>query len=415
MIMRIFSNEIVFASNNHELSLGETRQNFANHSKLNIQTTFGSAVQADEFVSIVDTSGLTGHGGAHFPVARKLRSAMQSQAGGTVVANAAEGEPGSAKDAALWQFRPHLVIDGMLIAAQLINASRLVVWIHNDERASHRSIVDALKEREAAGLAVQIEILTMPPRYISGENSSVIAGVRGEKIAPRFRLDKARPWGPANPAILSHNSETLARLAMVRKYGVEAAKYHLLTSIGMDRRTVIEASSSDTYAHLLTQIEGNPPTLFGGYGATWMPWDSVKNLQCDPATLRATGLSFGAGIIGVLPQESCPIIETGRVLTWMAGQSARQCGPCFQGLADIAQRWNALSRKSISPDEYHTMQMRIGLIPGRGGCAHPDGTIRLARSALTLFGDEVENHLNGHCSFDHSLDFLPIPAEAFAT
>lgn len=408
--MKIFTQDIVFGATNHELSLGETRVNLMNHAKLNIPTTFESATQAEEFLSVLEVSGLTGHGGAHFPVARKIRSAMQSPAGGTVVANAAEGEPGSAKDAALWQFRPHLLIDGLLIVAQLIQAKRLVIWIHNDERASHRSIIEALKEREASGSSVQIEILTMPARYTSGENSSVIAGVRGQEIAPRYRLDKARPWGLGHPAILSHNSETLARVAMVRRYGVEAARYHLLTAIGMDRRTVIEASSSDTYGQVLTNIEGNPPTLFGGYGATWMPWDSVKHLQCDPATLRATGMSFGAGIIGILPEESCPIVETGRVLTWMAGQSARQCGPCFRGLADVAQRWNDFSKGSISPDEYHTMLMRIGLIPGRGGCAHPDGTIRLARSALTFFADEVENHLEGKCGFEHSHDFLPIPS-----
>ncbi len=409
--MKIFSQDIVFGSANHELSLGETRENFSTHSKLNIVTTFGSNAQAEEFLTLLETSGLTGHGGAHFPVARKIRSAMQSPAGGTVVANAAEGEPGSAKDAALWQFRPHLVIDGLLIVAQLIQAKRLVIWIHNDERASHRSIVEAIKERELAGSPIHVEILTMPPRYISGENSSVIAGVRGEAIAPRYRLDKARPWGLGNPSILSHNSETLARIAMVRKYGVEAARSHLLTLLGLDRRTVTEAASSDTYGQVLSKTSGNPPTLFGGYGATWMPWDSIKNLQCDPATLRATGLSFGAGIIGVLPVGSCPIVETGRVLTWMAGQSARQCGPCFRGLADIAQRWNDFATKAISADDYHTMLIRIGLIPGRGGCAHPDGTIRLARSALTLFSDEVEKHLEGKCEYEHSLDFLPVPLE----
>ncbi len=410
--MKIFSQDIVFGSANHELSLGETRESFSAHTKLNIGTSFGSNAQTEEFLTLLENSGLTGHGGAHFPVARKIRSAMQSPAGGTVVANAAEGEPGSAKDAALWQFRPHLVIDGLLIVAQLIQAKRLVIWIHNDERASHRSIVEALKERELAGAPIHIEILTMPPRYTSGENSSVIAGVRGEAIAPQYRLDKARPWGIGNSAILSHNSETLARIATVKRYGVEAARFHLLTLLGMDRRTVIEASSSDTYGHVLSRTDGNPPTLFGGYGATWMPWDSVKNLQCDPATLKATGLSFGAGIIGVLPAGSCPIVETGRVLTWMAGQSARQCGPCYRGLADIAQRWNDFATKTISSDDYHTMLIRIGLIPGRGGCAHPDGTIRLARSALTLFSDEVEKHLEGKCEYEHSLDFLPVPLEA---
>lgn len=412
--MKIFSHDIIFGSNNHELSLGETREDFLTHTKQDIPTDFGSPAQAEEFLTLLERSELTGHGGAHFPAWKKLRSAMQSPAGGTVVANAAEGEPGSAKDAALWQFRPHIVIDGLIIAARLIAAKRLVIWIHNNEHASHRSIVEAIKERAAAGSPVEIEILTMPPRFTSGENSSVIAGVRGEHIAPKYRLDKARPWGVGNPAVLSHNSETLARLAMIRQYGMEAARYHLITEIGMDRRTVVETSSSQTYSQVFPKVVGNPPTLFGGYGATWLPWDSIKHLQCDPATLRATGLSFGAGIIGMLPESSCPIVETARVLTWMAEQSARQCGPCFLGLADVAQRWNTFASKSISADEYHTMLMRIELIPGRGGCAHPDGTIRLARSAITLFSNEVENHLEGKCGYEHSHDFLPIPSEVNA-
>jgi NADH:ubiquinone oxidoreductase subunit F (NADH-binding) len=330
------------------------------------------------------------------------------------VANAAEGEPGSAKDAALWQYAPHAIIDGMEIVADLIGAKRLVIWLHDDERATERSIAQALNEREDAGKAIKIEVLNMPSRYTSGENSSVISGVNGEKIAPRFGLDKARPWGVGKPAILAHNSETLARIALVRRFGAKAAQQHLLTVIGQDRRSVREVSSTTTYQDAMPEVSGNPPVLFGGYGATWMSWESIKHLHCDPSLLRAAGLSFGAGIIAALPQQTCPIVETGRVLTWMASQSARQCGPCFQGLADVSLRWNLLAGGKMSAEEYEVLLRHIGLIPGRGGCSHPDGVIRFARSAITLFAEEVDGHLRGLCSSKRTVKFLPIPTEKAA-
>jgi NADH:ubiquinone oxidoreductase subunit F (NADH-binding) len=409
--LKIFKSEIVFGFENHELSLGGTRVNFAQHSSAHAPGNELSETDKDNFLELLESSGLTGHGGAHFPVARKLKAAMQSPPGGIVVANAAEGEPGSAKDAALWQYVPHTLIDGMELVAQLISAKRLVIWVHEDERATHRSISDALEERAEAGQAIKIEVLNMPARYTSGENTSVISGVKGNKIAPRFGLDKAQPWGVGQPAILAHNSETLARIAMVKRFGAKAAQQHLLTVVGQDRRSVREVSSSTTYEEAMPEVSGNPAVLFGGYGATWMPWESVKHLHCDPSLLRAAGLSFGAGIIGALPKEACPIVETGRVLTWMAAQSARQCGPCFQGLADVAQRWNSMALGTINQDEYSVLLRHIGLIPGRGGCSHPDGVIRLARSAINLFAQEVDGHLKGLCSSKKAINFLPIPLE----
>lgn len=409
--MKLLDDDIVFTALGHELSLGGSREDYRHH--LARARTMHPLTETDRerLLSDLESSALTGHGGAHFPVIRKLRGAMACPTGGTVVANAAEGEPGSAKDAALWQYRPHMIIDGLLTVRDLIGASRLVVWVHEEEHATQLSLEQALGERAAAGHAVSIDILTMPNRYTSGENSSVIAGVRGERIAPRFRLDKARPWGAGEPAILAHNSETLARIAAVRHHGPDAASHHLLTIVGSGRRTVREVHSRDKYRTALPEVSGNPPVLFGGYGASWLPWDTVQHLTCDPAELRASGLGFGAGIIAALPDDRCPIVETGRVLTWMASQSARQCGPCLHGLHDVAERWQGLARSACSAEEFHVLLSRMDLIPGRGGCAHPDGTIRLARSALTLFAEEVDRHIDGGCSHPDARPFLPIPTE----
>jgi len=104
--MRKFNSEIVYGAENHELSLGGARVTYAEHIKPHSKSFAMSDSNMEKFLILLDESGLTGHGGAHFPVAQKLRAAIQSPPGGTVVAYAAEGEPGSAKDSALWLYVP---------------------------------------------------------------------------------------------------------------------------------------------------------------------------------------------------------------------------------------------------------------------------------------------------------------------
>ena len=83
---------------------------------------------------LLEESGLAGHGGGHFPVARKWRTVLRRGGGGIVVANGAESEPASAKDRALLATVPHLVLDGLACAAEVVGAADAVIWMHDDTR-----------------------------------------------------------------------------------------------------------------------------------------------------------------------------------------------------------------------------------------------------------------------------------------
>ncbi len=101
-------------------------------------------------VAALERSGLTGHGGGHFPVATKWRAALAALApgeSGWVVANCAEGEPASVKDAALLQLRPHLVLDGLALAAETVGTRRAVIWLHEGDHSTEQAVHRAVAER----------------------------------------------------------------------------------------------------------------------------------------------------------------------------------------------------------------------------------------------------------------------------
>jgi NADH-ubiquinone oxidoreductase-F iron-sulfur binding region len=112
------------------------------------------------------------------------------------------------------------------------------------------------------------------------------------------------------------------------------------------------------------------------------------------------------------------------VLRYLAAESAGQCGPCLNGLPRIAAAFSALSRPGAGRRYLVDLERWSGLVAGRGACHHPDGTVRLVRSALAVFSDEIERHLAGRCAAEPpagnlgsagepglaAVPFLPLPA-----
>jgi NADH:ubiquinone oxidoreductase subunit F (NADH-binding) len=111
----------------------------------------------------------------------------------------------------------------------------------------------------------------------------------------------------------------------------------------------------------------------------------------------------------VLPAGACGLRETARVVTYLADESAGQCGPCRFGLGALAKALAALARGRGGPAALRDLEELPAEISGRGACAHPDGAVRLVRSALSVFPDEVERHRAGYCSATDHVPLLPVP------
>jgi NADH:ubiquinone oxidoreductase subunit F (NADH-binding) len=369
--------------------------------------------------ALVDTlteSRLTGHGGGHFPVARKWRTALAAGGGGVVVANCAEGEPASAKDAALLQLRPHLVLDGLALAAEALGTREGVVWLHEGDRVTRTAVVRALEERRLAGdLSLVVRIADAPDHYLSGESSSVVRALSGGPALPYLARQPAAVSGVGGRPTLLHNAETLARVALVARYGGRTqAAGPLVTVVGRSARVVVPTRPDETFAeavHRSGAAAGTPQAvLVGGYGGSWLPWADVAGLAIDGPGLSRWGASTGAGVVAPLESYACGLVETARLLDFLAGSSARQCGPCVFGLPALRDLVQRLASGDGGRRTLKTLERYSGEINGRGACHHPDGAVRLVATALRTFHADVWHHLDhGPCEGSAVPALLPLP------
>jgi len=173
-------------------------------------------------LTMLEESGLSGHGGAYFPVAAKWRAVMGSRQRRTVViANGAESEPASSKDGFLLTRTPHLVLDGLAVAAQTLRATRAIVHV---APASRTVVERAVAERGQMGLdAIGIEVVEAPDRYLAGQESAVVNRLNGHQVPiPSFvGLRSIRERGVDGRPTLVQNAETLAHVALIARFGPE--------------------------------------------------------------------------------------------------------------------------------------------------------------------------------------------------
>lgn len=379
----LLSQPLVYAGKGCAVPLAAGAEDLALHRQLRgVPVLTGPA-----FADALSGSELTGRGGAHVPAAWKLTAAREAGPRGTVVINGAEGELGSAKDQALLQTRPHLVLEGALAVAEAIAAREIVIWVHESADATRARMTDAIRERKAE-LGVHVRMLLAPEGYVGGEASSVISAVRGGPALPQHSRDRARPWGEG-PAVLVHNAETHARLGVLALGGNPVATSLVTVAesvapLDFTRRTVVESGAGMTFEDVLTVAGAPEPQaiLLGGMGGTWVRWSDLADVIVDPWELRAQGLSLGAGILHLLPKDRDGLAESVAILDWLADQSARQCGPCVFGLPALADAVRRTSRGRGGDDAKRISD----LISGRGACRHPDGAVRMAMSAQEVFG-----------------------------
>ena len=375
-----------------------------------------------DMIAIIERSGLRGRGGAGFPTATKLRAVGEAGRRPVVVVNATEGEPASRKDAMLLQIRPHLVLDGAAHAAAAVGASEILVCVDRTNRAGLESIGRALAERAAAEPGgASMTLLAPPPRYVAGEETALVHWLNGGDAKPTTTPPRPFERGVGGRPTLVNNVETLAHLAMIAQYGPEWFRSigtesepgtALATASGaVARPAVYEIALGMRLADLLAAAgtpEGVGGVLIGGYFGSWLSPESTANARLCNDALRPLDAGLGCGIVAVLPESGCGVVESARVLTWMSAETAGQCGPCVNGLHAIATTFNGLARGSRGTDAQ--LRRWATQVAGRGACRFPDGAIRFLRSALELFGDDLADHARGNpCASARRPPVLPVP------
>jgi NADH:ubiquinone oxidoreductase subunit F (NADH-binding) len=388
----------------------------------------------------VAAAGLTGRGGAAFPVHRKLDAVLQAAAKRrrtpVVIGNGAESEPASEKDATLLWLAPHLVIDGLQLAAEAVGADTAILYIHagrgHDVGARLRETIAA---REAAGVdRVRVQLAMAPGRFLAGQETALLNHLAGGPAIPTFSPPRVTERGHSGAPTLVQNAETLAHLALIARYGPqwfrvvgtpEEPGSMLCTVWRADGRPrVTEVPLGVPLPFLTGALRPGQGVLIGGFHGTWLTGREAQRLTLDNHSLRAARARVGAGIVIALPPDRCGLVETASVVRYLALESAGQCGPCLNGLPRIAAALGEIAAAAAGrrprPDVVAAIERWSGLVTGRGACHHPDGTARFVASALRTFGAELDLHRTGRCSVPaggprNAAPFLPVPATTART
>jgi NADH:ubiquinone oxidoreductase subunit F (NADH-binding) len=322
-----------------------------------------------------------------------------------VLANGAEGEPLSRKDRMLMELRPHLVLDGALLAAAAIGAREIVLYVGAEHTGAIRAVQRAVQER-AAVERVRLSVVSAPYGYVSGEATAAVHFVNSGIALPTSIPPRPHERGIDGRPTLVQNVETLAHVALIarrgaawfRSLGVGEASGTTLVTVGgaVPQTILIEVPQGSTIAEAVNAAGGltadADAVLLGGYFGGWVESTKAWGLPLDAETLRAHGFSLGCGVIAVLPEGRCGVVETAKILAYLAHESARQCGPCTFGLRAVAATLGRVAGLTSTDGDLEHIQRWSGLLAGRGACRHPDGAAGMLDSALHVFADEFTRH-----------------------
>lgn len=371
------------------------------------------ATASRTLIPALEATGLLGRGGAGFPVGRKWRAIAErpSPAAAVVVVNGAEGEPASAKDRVLMEQRPHLVLDGAILAADAVGADEIVVYVGREHTDAVRVMSGAVAER-AAGIRPRLRLVEAPIGYVAGEATAVVHYLNSRDARPTTTPPRMSERGVDGRPTLVQNVESLAHVALIARFGPDwyrsagratSRGTALVTLSGPVRQPgVKEIELGVTLGDLVAESGGVTASvgavMLGGYFGTWARPETAWPVALDPAVMKEQGLAFGCGIIGLLPANECGVAASARVLGFLAQGSAGQCGPCLHGLGAIAEAIDRLAVGRAKDDDLDNLHRWAEMVAGRGACRHPDGAVQHLTSALDVFADDFESHLDRrHC------------------
>lgn len=338
-------------------------------------------LSAPGLAACAETAGVVGAGGAAFPTHRKLTS-LAGRRVTRVVVNGSEGESASAKDSALLRLNPHLVLDGAWAVTHALGAESTVIVIPADRSADIAAVSRAIAERDDA---VHWMVSTHTGGFVAGEASAVINSISGGDAVP---ADLGRP--PRDPRsrlrrghVFLSNTETFARLALATR-GRMMTTALTTVSGAVSAPGVYEVPTSWSIADLATiaGLTGTPRYLIlGGWQGTWLSWPHVAHTALHRDAIAASGGRWGVGSFVWLPENLDARHALHSIVSYLAQESAGQCGPCVHGLPELAR---ALQDPGT---DIHAL---LESLDGRGLCGHPSATAATVRSALTAIGKEQQ-------------------------
>ena len=374
----------------------------------------------EQVIATVKESGLRGRGGAGFPTGLKW-SFMPRQFAGPkfLMCNSDEGEPGTCKDREILQYNPHIVIEGMIIAAYAMGIGTGYNYIHGEIFQTYQRFEEALAEARAAGLLgdnilgsgfnFQLHAFHGYGAYVCGEETALLESVEGKKGQPRYKPPFPPSYGLYGKPTNINNTETFSAVPWIIRNG---GKAYLECGKPNNGGTKIFSVSGDvelpgnyeipmgTPFSKLLELAGGvrkgrqlKAVIPGGSSTPVLPASIMMDCTMDYDSIAKTGSMLGSGALIVLDDSRCMVKSLQRLSYFYMHESCGQCTPCREGTGWLYRVVDRIENGQGRPDDMDLLDNVAESIMGRTICALGDAAAMPVRAMLKHFRPEFEYHV----------------------
>jgi NADH-quinone oxidoreductase subunit F len=373
----------------------------------------------EEVLEQLKTSAIRGRGGAGFAMGTKISFLPKGGMDKYLVCNADESEPGTFKDRELMQKTPHMLIEGIVIAAYAAGTTRSFIYIRGEYELQADMLDAALQEARAAGYvgenilgsghSLSLVVHRGAGAYICGEETGLLDSLEGKRGNPRLKPPFPALQGLYQGPTLINNVETLATVpTIIAMGGAEYAKLGVETSTGtklvsisghVKRPGNYEIELGIPSRELIYDLAGGPPD--GREVKCWFPGGSSSpvlkaedlDVPYDFNSLAAAGSMLGSGAV-IVVDDSTPILDVAmKVAKFYRHESCGKCTPCREGTNWTVKMLERIDVGEATPMDLEIMASVQEHIIGNCLCVLGDAMAMPIGSMIAKFKDEFEAHM----------------------
>ncbi len=374
----------------------------------------------ERVITEVKLSALRGRGGAGFPTGLKWSFMPKNFTGQKyLVCNSDEGEPGTFKDRDLLRYNPHIVIEGMAIAAYAMGINVGYNYVHGEIWEAYERCEAALDEARAAGFlgnnilgsAFSFELYNHHGygAYICGEETALLESLEGKKGLPRFKPPFPASYGLYGKPSTINNTETFASVPWIIVNGgqkfLEMGKPNnggskLFSVSGhVERPGNYEVSLGTPFAKLLEMAGGMrggkklKAVIPGGSSMPVLPADIMMATDMDYDSIANAGSMLGSGAVIVMDETACMVKALERLAYFYFEESCGQCTPCREGTGWLYRMVNRIETGKGRAEDLDRLVSVSNNIQGHTICALGDAAAMPVKAMIQYFRSEFEHHI----------------------
>ena len=374
----------------------------------------------EQVIAEVKNSGLRGRGGAGFPTGLKWSFMPRGFSGQKyLVCNSDEGEPGTFKDRDLLRYNPHIVIEGMIIAAYAMGISVGYNYIHGEIWEAYERFEEALEEARAAGylgrnvlgseFSFELHAHHGWGAYICGEETALLESIEGKKGQPRFKPPFPASYGLYGCPTTINNTETFAAVPWLIRNGGDAflnlgrpnngGTKIFSVSGDVARPGNFEVGLGTPFAELLEMAGGMrdgkalKAVIPGGSSMPVLPADIMMATDMDYDSIAKAGSMLGSGAVIVMNETRCMVRCLLRLSYFYYEESCGQCTPCREGTGWLYRMVHRIEHGKGEPNDLEALGSVSDNIAGRTICALGDAAALPVKSFSRHFRSEFEHHI----------------------